>query len=106
MIQFDVCPVSSRTSRGRRISDQFVVILQHDALNLTSSVVIAPVHDADEIAFINRLHVRFSLLGKPRIVPVERLAAIDRARLQPAITNLSAHGDAFRNAVDLFFVGF
>jgi|GEM_PF-308081 len=99
MRQFDVC----RTKAGA-----LVVILQSDFWPGDPAVrIVAPLRPAQNVKAIDRIDIAVSLDGKPHIVRMSQMAAIQARSIVPgSIANVADQRDAFITAIDLIFLGF
>lgn len=101
MRQFDVIPLPTPKSGA-----EYLVILQHDAIDQRGTVVVAPCIPASMGPRNRRLTPEVDVGGKRYVVTVGELTSIERRRLSGrAVANLAAHRDAFISAIDLVFTG-
>lgn len=101
MQQFDVYPMPNV---GQRRERPFVLVLQHDRLNFTRSVIVAPLSRLKSVAVRERLLRQFKVTGEDFVLITHEMSAIDRRILRgEPIDNLEGERYAIMNALDAVF---
>ncbi|KAB2861136.1 MAG: plasmid maintenance protein CcdB [Bauldia sp.] len=98
MDQFDVCPLRERP-------EQLVVVIQHDIADDLATRVVAPLSDAAHRRLITRLRIPVELYQGSFVIQIDRLAAVARSELAPAVANLADDERRIKDALDLLFFG-
>jgi len=101
--QFDVFPNPSLRSRE---DAPYVVVLQSQYAGDLATAVVAPVYRAEVAERFTNLTVHIQLDTWDFVVSIPELVAMNSARLRGKITDLLAHEDDIRRAVDRLFTGF
>ena len=100
--QFDIC---ANPSPRRSKEFPFLVVLQSDWIADTSSVVVAPLVEA-EGERPPRLYPTVEVSGRRLILVVSDLAALPRAALSTPVASLASERDRIIAALDLLFTGY
>jgi CcdB protein len=105
MSAFDICPIAASGGKVRVKQADLVVILQHDRFDLGETIVVAPLLSPATTPPMDRLRFAVKLNGRDYVLAIDRLAAIDRRAVQPAVANVAHLGDDIRRAFDFVFFG-
>lgn len=101
MRQYDVFAI--RTGSTNR---PYLMVLQHDAISDTETIVVAPCVAEMRGPIVKRTIPKVMIGGEPYRVLVQEISAISRRSLTgAAVANLAAHRDEFTAAIDLLFTG-
>jgi hypothetical protein len=100
--QFDIVENRNPT---RRAQYPFLVILQHDRVAALKSVVTAPLVEATANLVESRLHPSVVIAGRPYILLLEQLAAIETGSLGRVIGSAGTIRYGIVAALDLLFTG-
>jgi toxin CcdB len=100
--QFDI--VENRDPAGRR-RYPFLIVLQHDRVSSTTSVVVAPLVEDTSALARTRLHPQLVVAGRGYSVFVEDLAAIPKLTLGRVVGSAEPNRYAIVAALDLLFTG-
>ena len=102
MRQFEVYPNPSKASAAFA---PYILVLQSHHLNVLDTIVVAPVV-MDASKPIAPLDVPVQIGDQHLVVAIGELGVVSRSSVRRRITDLSAHEDAIRRALDRLFTGF
>jgi hypothetical protein len=100
--QHDVVENLNPTTRGRF---PLAVVLQHDRITGSSTMVVAPLALASPIMPLDRLRPEVAVDGRNYRVIVEQLAAVHQRTLGRTVGTLASERYAITRAIDLLFTG-
>lgn len=100
--QFDV--VQNPNARTRKFFP-FLVVLQHDLIETSATVVVAPLVAEGAFKPATRLHPVVVVEGARYILATHDLGATARDNLSTIVTNLATHRDDIIAAIDMVFTG-
>jgi toxin CcdB len=103
MEQFDICPIQGSGRDGRQI---LAVILQHRFAKSLETCVVAPMVPLEHLPRVERLRPMTTIDGRDYVIAVDRLAAIERRTIGPAVGSVGSLRQDLIAAVDLLFTGF
>lgn len=103
MKRFDVYSATGFGGQGKR---RLVVVLQHPALEVLDTVVVAPLFKPTELPAVPVLRPMLTVEQRQLVVAVDRMAAVPRTQLGKAVGNLEPASYELLRAVDLLFSGF
>jgi CcdB protein len=95
--RYDICEIKQRG---------LAVILQHDAASDLNTRIVAPLSTHLGKRIVNRARHQVQFDGKPYILQLDRMAAIDVKQLGAVRGSLSAIQDDIKNGIDLLLFGF
>jgi toxin CcdB len=102
MQQFDVVENLNPISRSRY---PFALLLQHSRVSSTGTLVVAPLTVSNPALGRTRLHPAVSISGRPHVVLIEELAAVQRRLLGRVVVSAEPNRYAIIAALDLLFTG-
>jgi toxin CcdB len=100
--QFDLVENLDPDGRGRY---PFLIVLQHDRVSSTTSVVVAPLVEATPALAHTRLHPQVVIAGRQYFVFIEDLAAIPKRILGRVVDSAEPNRYEIVAALDLLFTG-
>lgn len=101
--QFDI--VENPSPRSRAIAP-FVMLIQSHLYDEGLTALVAPLFEMPAAAAVTRVSLPVEFEGKPYLLMLSELGAVDRQRLNRPVGSLAAREDDIRRALDRLFTGF
>ena len=85
----------------------YLVVLQHDLLDMVPTVMVAPLVRRDILELVSGLHLNVSVAGEEFTLAMSDMFPILRGSLRsPALTTVADKRDEIIRCLDRLFVGF
>jgi len=103
--QFDIVHNPNKQTRQTRQTFPYLVVLQHEIIDVSNTVVVAPLIPRTSTIPADRLHPKLTVDGDTFTLVTHDLGATKRSDLVDMVTNVADQRNEIIAALDLVFTG-